>query len=861
MKKMNTKNVLLSVAAFILVAVTVVGVTYSWIDDVKLVQFQNADVSDGAPLKTGVDINANVNITSADTSVNLGNLLGLNDYTYSYSDGDNQKTHIRYDGSNDDSKKPNWNTINQNKGYFYESGDMHLSPCYSDGETFYFPTSQENVYREGNKDDENVNYISFTVKVSSPEQNVDLWFEDEPTICYLDSNDTLQPIEQARFAISIDGKSHIYSPTGEALTCNNDLNATTVVQGVRKTTEYTYNHSDNDNARGTNSNVLFSIKKGGTVTMNVKIWLEGGYDTNITASNINFKLISSRNMTREFVIVDRTTSNSKKSWLDDDGATMYLTFPSVLDKYMHTFLGNAYDIETAARWWDDLREDPRFADAPFYELKKDAETSTAMGFDVLSPYIGSTKVEIPYYFNGEEMIIFRCTNQGWNTYATNNDNQIVTPKRSDYKVYAWNWWQTTIPNAYSTGVYTLYGGSHDQYAAPIFTDDAKKNTDLGYGTWGDVVTITVEQSYNGVNWAPKEGNNYNVYIRDYTDADTTGESYIHSMYWDTGSSKWTATIPKSSVLLQFDYTKDQTILGCYGYNSYNRNNPQQRPEGSFKYTFTFKRERDNNNNGMGYWEGANHIYLIKNGDFASESTLDAYIYYEYFIDNNNNTKKVQNAEKPGVALSAVANVNYKGAAVYQSQEFDTPTGLYPDRHVSGYKYDKIDTQVVFNNGTDSTKTKDLLVFPGCYFNPAGNEWLGSLNGKGRAAAIIDSGDDSGDSGGGGGTTDHGSMTGFTTETNFVFKISGKEYKAYANSGNTEYRVNLPLKAGDNWTTVLEGSTNYGLEQASQYFTAPGGSVNINSAHKNNFSFRAFAAGNYVIQFTKSGDTLSLTSLS
>ncbi len=860
MKKKNKKNVLLSVAAFILVAVTVVGVTYSWIDDVKLVQFQNADVSDGAPLKTGVDINANVNITSADTSVNLGNLLGLNEYTYSYSDGDNQKTHIRYDGSNDDSKKPNWNTINQNKGYFYESGDMHLSPCYSDGETFYFPTSQENVYREGNKDDENVNYISFTVKVSSPEQNVDLWFEEEPSICYLDSNDTLQSIEQARFAISIDGKSHIYSPTGEALTCNNDLNDTTDVQGVRKTTEYTYNHSDNDNARGTNSNVLFSIKKGGTVTMNVKIWLEGGYDTNITASNINFKLISSRNMTREFVIVDRTTSNSKKSWLDDDGATMFMTFPSVLDMYTRTLMGNDYNSEEEdpADYWDDLRNDirHRFPDAPFYELKKDAATSTAMGFDVLSPYIGSTKVEIPYYFNGEEMIIFRCTNQGWNTYATNNDNQIVTPKRSDYKVYAWNWWQTTIPNAYSTGVYTLYGGSHDQYAAPIFTDDKKANTDLGYGTWGDVITITVEQSYNGVDWAKKNSDNNNVYIRDYTDADTTGETYIHSMYWDT--NKWTATIPKSSVLLQFNYTENQSILGCYGYNSYNSTNPQQRPEGSLKYTFTVKRDNDSNTNGMGYWEGANHIYMIKNGVFATASTLKAHIFYKHKTDNNADLTVV-NAAFPGADLSVVENVDYKGKSVYQSQELDASPGLYPDRRVEGYKSDYMDTQVVFNNGSDSTKTNDLLVFPGCYYNPEGNEWLGSLHGKGRAAAITDTDDGTDDSGGGDSSADHGDMTGYTTETNFVFKISGKEYKAYSNG--TNYRVKLPLKVGDNWTTVLEGSTNYGLEEASKYYTAPGGSVNINSAHRNNFSFRAFAAGNYVIQFTKSGDTLSLTSLS
>lgn len=857
MKKMNTKNVLLSVAAFILVAVTVVGVTYSWIDDVKLVQFQNADVSDGAPLKTGVDINANVTITSADTSVNLGNLLGLNDYTYSYSDGDNQKTHIRYDGSNDDSKKPNWNTINQNKGYFYESGDMHLSPCYSDGETFYFPTSQENVYREGNKDDENVNYISFTVKVSSPEKNVDLWFEDEPTICYLDSNDTLQPIEQARFAISIDGKSHIYSPTGEALTCNNALNDTTDVQGVRKTTVYTYNHNDNETAaRGRNSNVLFSIKKGGTVTMNVKIWLEGGYDTNITASNINFKLISSRNMTREFVIVDRTTTNSKKSWLDDAHAKMYLTFPSVLKEYE-----TSYTKKTGRSIsWDSLRDEDGYEDAPFYVLKKDEELSETMKFDVLSPYVGNQKVEIPLYFNNEEMIIFRCTEKGWNKKNTDEEGADPADIRSSYKIYCWNWWQTTIPNAYSTGVYTLYGGSHDKYAGYVFKDDKKINTNLGYGTWGEVVNIEVDQKYNNVDWASynSDTKNTNVYIRDYSDFETTGETYIHSMYWDSEKNLWVSTIPKSSTLIQFDYTVDSDIKGCYGYNSYNGDNPQQRPEGSLKYTFTVKRDNDSNKNGMGYWEGANHIYMIKNGDFETASTLKAHIFYKHKTENNADLT-VKNADFPGTDLTVVENVDYKGYGVYQSQELDASPGLYPDRRVEEYNSDYMDTQVVFNNGSDSTKTNDLLVFPGCYFNPEGNEWLGSLHGKGRAAAITDTDDGTDDSGGGDSSTDFGDMTGYTTETNFVFKISGKEYKAYAN-GTNNYRVKLPLKAGDNWTTVLEGSTNYGMDEASKYYTVPGGLVNISSAHRNNFSFRAVAAGNYVIQFTKSGDTLFLRSL-
>lgn len=202
MKKSNKKTLVLSVVAFVLILMSLVSFTYSWIDDIKLVEFQNDNLAqNGAPLKTGTDINATVNITKEDNTIDLGKILTNSDLMFQYEKEGNQYVpkdyndkveeatrHIKFDTNSGGTKKdPQWNDddkkgINSKKGYFYESGGMHLSPCYSDGETFYFQRQGQTGYREGNKDDENVNYISFTAKVSSPDATTDFWFDSMPTI-------------------------------------------------------------------------------------------------------------------------------------------------------------------------------------------------------------------------------------------------------------------------------------------------------------------------------------------------------------------------------------------------------------------------------------------------------------------------------------------------------------------------------------------------------------------------------------------------------------------------------------------------------------------------------------------------------
>lgn len=71
------------------------------------------------------------------------------------------------------------------RNYFRPSGGYHLSPCSSaDGENFFFPEtytsgSSSSFYRVGTINDKNVNYVSFTVKVTSVN---DFAFDQVPTI-------------------------------------------------------------------------------------------------------------------------------------------------------------------------------------------------------------------------------------------------------------------------------------------------------------------------------------------------------------------------------------------------------------------------------------------------------------------------------------------------------------------------------------------------------------------------------------------------------------------------------------------------------------------------------------------------------
>ena len=161
MKKRLYKKLILSVVALILVSTMVVGVTYSWIESITAVEISNSGAASGedtSNLKLGGDIAETINIKNCGPEGSV----------------------IDTDGTT----ATNWADLSK---YFNESGDMHLTTCSGNGDSFMFRSLKgsdgANPWRIGTEDDENVNYISATFRIKvSDEADVDFWFKQIPTV-------------------------------------------------------------------------------------------------------------------------------------------------------------------------------------------------------------------------------------------------------------------------------------------------------------------------------------------------------------------------------------------------------------------------------------------------------------------------------------------------------------------------------------------------------------------------------------------------------------------------------------------------------------------------------------------------------
>lgn len=784
MKKPNKKTLALTIVAFVLVLMSLISFTFSWIDDIKLVEFQNADVADGAPLKAGTDINATVKITKTENEINLGNMIKPSDITiqnYEYDEG-YTAPHATYPRNEEEATKQQ-EFIDKNKGYFYESGGMHFSPCFGDGESFYFQRQGgQSGYREANKDDENVNYISFTTKVSSPDASTDFWFDSMPTIQGKNAGgSTVDVSDYARYAIIVDGECHVYSSTGAANTCNSGLTGTIPVTGVRKTSNYTYGDNTNTTAeRGANSNTLFSIKKGGTVNMTVKIWLEGGFNNTVTASNINLKLISSWSKTRKIWIDDKTTNGGGGSWLNDpypdgDPAKLYVTFPVFL-----------YEKSTNPADW------PNITNGPFYPITVD--NTTHKGY-----------VTVPLVYNNEKMIFYRCNNTYWNSNASD------AQQRSDYNVYCWNWWQTNTPNTYCDETYTLYGGSKDSTAQGYFQYPDSWITNKGYGTWGDVEQIRVNAVYNSNDLASK-GSGKAMYIVDYSDKDTSGETYIYEMFRSSNQNEdpdeWKAYVPVTSSKIQFRYFGGDNPI--WGYDSWETANPQRRPlasTGLYPYNATVYQLGAifYTDHGWGYWRDTqgndyDKVYLVKSKYFADTNINSL---YAYMYDDNSH----KNGNWPGVQMSRMQDAS--GNYVKWSDNVSPVMQSDPARNGSSTIYNHLNFDDGTNPGVEKTnKTPNLDVFPGCFYNPNDGEngtWYGAINDNGRAASTEGNNDSNND-----GTTDV-TTTVPTGDGLYAYGqlLGGNSYVEYAKFSSTGVGgfIVLNLTAGNSYQFTLSKKTS------------------------------------------------------
>ena len=168
------KALLLGAVSLLLVAMMAVTSTVSWIEDVSQVEFSSTD--------------------GQETPLHIGSKILLSDATMM--------------DSND--------TVDLNK-YFNKSGDMHLSPCFGDGQNFYFPVQNGTGYRIGTKDDANVNYLSVTFRVISEGAATAYWFEKTGNASFVtfkkgDAGVSGTGLEQQlRCSVTVDGVTNVYA--------------------------------------------------------------------------------------------------------------------------------------------------------------------------------------------------------------------------------------------------------------------------------------------------------------------------------------------------------------------------------------------------------------------------------------------------------------------------------------------------------------------------------------------------------------------------------------------------------------------------------------------------------------------------
>lgn len=535
------KNILLSLVALILVTMLAVSVSYSWIDDLTDVKIDTSNIGTNTPLTVGHDIHADFTLSDAanaeNTEINIGRILANDGKTVT-------------DG-----------------GYFYESGGMHLSPCYGNGVTFKIPKNGNLAdCRDATNDDYNVSFISATINITAPKYKTVFWFKQLPTFTYKKYNsqstvyDSNEEYQYMRFSVSIDGKTDVYGYTDSY-----NVSKTETKSDGRLFSKYTFDNSANSD----NANTLFSINKGETKTVNFKIWCEAGINNRVCLSDLNLSLISSYAKTRTITIDNKTTGTGEATWMTDNDAKVYLAIPAARTGSTWTLNQSYWDISTS--------------------IKSNAKA----------------EVTIPYGYYDEEMLIFRCSKNHTFAHATNHAS--TEKKRSTYQIYCWNFWQTILPNTFKNETYTLYGATYDDTVSPLYNNSNsltfKNIENKGYGTWSGVTKITFDSNNtnsNGFNAAhydtPKA---CNVFIEDYSDYTTNGCVYYYTMRPDkningTGSGKtlWYGYVPTTSQRISFRYNNQNNGTRNY-YWGFSVQTNATTFQNSFNYTSGYERA-DNN---------------------------------------------------------------------------------------------------------------------------------------------------------------------------------------------------------------------------------------------------------------------------
>lgn len=433
-KSFRKRSVILALVSLLLVSATAVGVTVSWIEDVSQVEFNNTDGQE-TPLHVGNKV-----LKSDAVMKNMGNST---DTVVSLSD------------------------------YFNESGDMHLSPCYSDGENFYFPIEKKTgedetlKFRTGTKDDANVNYLSATFRIRSEGADTAYWFEKTgtdsqsynsktPYITFFKDGSAISSSAQSnlqkklRCSVTIDGTTNVYALNNTGAFKTVSGNRVTAKDGKRidqyayfkevfnnnspegyykstannSTTANKLNQGEGENLNG---NTLFRVakydstnadtKKKTVKTVTVKIWLEhetgmvgSDYD-NIKVGTINMNFVSSWAKTRRIYVKDATVHQTGYS---------------------------------SANWLS------AGSSKLYFALRENLGINWQMTRVTGTNYYYA---DIPAVYNNSDCVFLRFTSSGWNNGSVLYE---IDDENGFQEVYCSEYWNTTFPDTFHSEVYTVY---------------------------------------------------------------------------------------------------------------------------------------------------------------------------------------------------------------------------------------------------------------------------------------------------------------------------------------------------------------------------------------------------------------------
>uniref|UniRef100_UPI003FEEA7C4 InlB B-repeat-containing protein n=1 Tax=Ruminococcus bromii TaxID=40518 RepID=UPI003FEEA7C4 len=355
--------------------------------------------------------------------------------------------------------------------YFRAAGGVHLaSASSSDGENIFFPIKKSGAsefdaksYRCADVNDKNVNYIDFSFNVK-----VDETFNADHAEFYLDKVPK----------ITIGGENVSGNLVRMAITDTDTQK--TVVCGSKGSTDNVVNTADGKEVPEkvqafsdflVNSDIvpteLFSVDKGSSKTINIKVWLQDDGATTAyagkTVSITNVNIVTQNKKGNKVYFVDRTVNETTKNWTED------------------------------------------------VKFQQGSEEPVTMKFDAKShTYSYAYKPAA-----GDTIVKFTSKGVTWTT---------------DMKSL----------NSGESKSYTAYG-------------DHNNNSNAGYGTWGEVVEISVSSKTADV--LPDTNNDLSVYmVPDKSDTNSKVR-----MPFTTDIKKWVGYIAKEKANnMTFSFTNNGT---------------------------------------------------------------------------------------------------------------------------------------------------------------------------------------------------------------------------------------------------------------------------------------------------------------